>query len=127
MTKHLSRLRTRYDNDVALKRSDLLIQVKVSAATAGLCAGPLFWSPISQKIGRNGAILWATILTLACTIWAACSTHPGDYDSFVLSRLFGCLFGSCATTVGAAYITDTFFLHQRGKCFAFYNVMVLLG
>jgi hypothetical protein len=30
-------------------------------------------------------------------------------------------------TVGASYITDTFFLHQRGKCFAFYNVSILLG
>ena len=79
----------------------ILTQSQVSAATAGLCAGPLFWSPISQKIGRNGAILWATVLTLACTIWAACSTSPSDYESFVVSRLFGCLFGSCATTVGA--------------------------
>lgn len=35
---------------------------------------------------------------MACTIWAACCTGPGDYISFVLSRLFGCLAGSCATT-----------------------------
>ncbi|KAK4946611.1 hypothetical protein LTR10_014463 [Elasticomyces elasticus] len=103
------------------------ITYSVSAATAGLCAGPLFWSPVSRRIGRGGAILWATVLTLVCTVWAACCTGPGDYISFVLSRLFGCLAGSCATTVGASYITDTFFLHQRGKCFAFYTVMILLG
>ncbi|OAL34770.1 hypothetical protein AYO20_05965 [Fonsecaea nubica] len=103
------------------------ITYSVSAATAGLCAGPLFWSPVSRRIGRGGSILWATVLTLACTVWAATCTGSGDYYSFVLSRLFGCLAGSCATTVGASYITDTFFLHQRGKCFAFYNVMILLG
>lgn len=79
---------------------------QVSAATAGLCAGPLFWSPLSRKIGRCGCILWATVLTMVCTIWAAVCTHPGDYESFVVSRLFGCLAGSCATTGAASSTVD---------------------
>lgn len=86
------------------------------------------------------------IATAVCTIWAAVSTSASSYESFVVSRLFGCLFGSAATCrkfqaatkrqegsvadsllVGASFITDMFFLHQRGKCFSFYNVMILLG
>ncbi|KAK5268368.1 hypothetical protein LTR96_006075 [Exophiala xenobiotica] len=103
------------------------ITYSVSAATAGLCAGPLFWAPAAQKLGRTGCIFWAMIATTVCTIWAAVCTSPGSYESFVISRLFGCLFGSAATCLGASFITDLFFLHQRGKCFSFYNVMILLG
>lgn len=78
---------------------------KISAATAGLCAGPLFWAPAAQKFGRTGCILWAMVVTILCSIWAAVSTDPGDYESFVVSRLFGCIFGSAATCCTYAQLT----------------------
>ena len=54
-------------------------------------------------------------------------TDEGQYISFVLSRLFAGLFGCTVMTLGSGIILDTFFLHQRGKAFAFYSVVTLFG
>jgi hypothetical protein len=38
------------------------------------------------------------ILTLCVNIWSAEMTKPRQYNAFVVSRLFGGLFGSAPTT-----------------------------
>jgi MFS family permease len=53
--------------------------------------------------------------------------NPGDYNAFVISRLFGGMFGACPSILGTGMITDIFFLHERGKAFSTFLLCFLLG
>ena len=91
------------------------LSYSISAAIAGLLAGPLILLPFARVIGRTSSIFWSLLGAIATQIWAAQMTSPNDYNSFVASRLFAGIFGSVATILGSGYIMDIFFLHQRGK------------
>jgi MFS family permease len=54
-------------------------------------------------------------------------TAPTDYIAFTLSRMLGGVFGSIPSTLGAQFLVDMFFLHERGKMFATFHVCFLLG
>lgn len=64
---------------------------------------------------------------MACGIWAAKMTASGDYISFVISRLFGGLFGSVPQILGNGVIVNLFPLQDRGKAFAIYSTVFVLG
>ncbi|KAI4187437.1 MAG: hypothetical protein L6R41_002816, partial [Letrouitia leprolyta] len=102
-----------------------------SAGIAGLAVGPLFWTPLAQRLGRPSCIFWGSVLTVVCCIWSALMTHPGDYNSFIVSRVFASFFGSAGGALGAGVLYDIFFLHQRGRAFIFYltasNIGVVLA
>jgi MFS family permease len=120
---------------------------QISAVIAGLAVGPIFWSPISKRFCRAAVIFWSMILTLCINLWSAEMTKQSQYNAFVVSRLFGGLRGSAPTTgipplkpvciidgpdltfptVGSNVIVETFFLHDRGKCFVIYTCCILLG
>ncbi|WPH03302.1 Hypothetical protein R9X50_00617900 [Acrodontium crateriforme] len=99
----------------------------VAAALAGWVAGPFFIIPLIAVFGRSTIILWSAIGELACQIWAAHCTGEGDYISFTLSRLFAGLFGAIPAILGSGYIIDMFFLHQRGKAFAVFEVLIIFA
>jgi hypothetical protein len=65
--------------------------------------------------------------TIGCDIWSATMTHSNQYISFVMSRLFSGIFSTTSLVLGAGILFDIFFLHQRGKAFAFYAVTALFG
>lgn len=111
----------------AYHRTPTEITYSISAAIAGLAVGPFIWAPLSQAFGRCACIFWSMVLAITFNVWAALMTAESDYVAFILSRVFGGLVGSCSMTVGAHFIIDIFFLHERGKCFSFYTVMILLG
>lgn len=89
------------------------------------------------------------LITLGTSVWGALCTDESDYISFVMSRMLAGLFGSVATTgqwidrrgtwrppvglisrsrsVGAGLILEVFYLHQRGKAFTVYSIMLLVG
>lgn len=71
-------------------------RTQVSAGGAGVCVGPLFWLPISHKIGRPASIFWGMVLAMACNIWSATMTGHGDYESFIVSRFFAGMTASVA-------------------------------
>ena len=58
----------------------------------------MLWSPLSKRFGRCACIFWSMVLTLCVNIWSAEMTKPHQYNAFVVSRLFGGLFGSAPTT-----------------------------
>ena len=91
------------------------LSYSISAAVAGLLAGPLILLPFARVIGRTSSIFWSLLGAFATQIWAAQMTSHNNYNSFVASRLFAGMFGSVATILGSGYIMDIFFLHQRGK------------
>ncbi|KAF1975782.1 MFS general substrate transporter [Bimuria novae-zelandiae CBS 107.79] len=98
----------------------------INAAVAGLLGGPFIFVPIARIVGRTLVIFWSLIGTFVCQIWAACMTGSDDYYAFIASRLFASLFGSPSTILDAGYIIDLFFLHQRGRAFACYELSLLL-
>jgi MFS family permease len=54
-------------------------------------------------------------------------TGQNQYIPFVISRLLAGIFSTTSLTLGAGILLDIFFLHQRGKAFAFYTITALLG
>jgi len=96
-------------------KTPIQLSYSISAAVAGLLAGPIFLAPFASLIGRSSTIFWSLLGAIATQVWAARMTGPNHYISFVVSRLFAGLFGSVATILGSGCIMDVFFLHQRGK------------
>lgn len=76
----------------------LQITYTLAASVAGLAVGPLIWNPVALRFGRSAAIFWGMLLTLLFNVWGALCTGRNDYISFVLSRLFAGITGSCGTT-----------------------------
>ena len=114
-------------DDRARRFMNILTGLKISSAIAGLAFGPLLLVPFAHVIGRSALIWWSLIGCLCCGVWAARMTGPDDYISFVLSRLFGGIFGSIPSILGAGIIVDIFFLHERGKAFTTFSLSFLLG
>jgi MFS family permease len=54
-------------------------------------------------------------------------TGADDFIPFVLSRLFAGLFAAVPAILGSGYVIDLFYLHQRGKAFAIFEVLVILA
>ncbi|GLI77767.1 hypothetical protein PoHVEF18_006061 [Penicillium ochrochloron] len=99
----------------------------VAAGLAGWVAGPFFFIPFVAVIGRSAVILWSLVAIFACQIWAGEMTGPDDYIPFTISRLICGLFGGIPAILGSGYIMDMFFLHQRGKAFAVFEVLIIFA
>lgn len=54
-------------------------------------------------------------------------TSPDDYNAFVISRLFGGLFGSVPSVLGSGFILDIFYLHERGRALNTFHMSLVLG
>ena len=106
-------------------QADLLNSV--AAALAGWVAGPFLIAPWAAVFGRSSVILWSLVVTFACQIWAGEMTGSNDFIPFTISRLFCGLFGVIPAILGAGYIIDMFYLHQRGKAFAIFEVLIIFA
>ena len=99
----------------------------VAAALAGWVAGPFLIAPFAAILGRSSTILWSLVATFACQICAGEMTNIDDFIPFTVSRLFCGLFGVIPAILGSGYIIDMFFLHQRGKAFAIFEVLIIFA
>ncbi|EXJ57722.1 uncharacterized protein A1O5_12512 [Cladophialophora psammophila CBS 110553] len=111
----------------AYGKTPIEISYSLSAAIAGLTVGPFVWTPLATRYGKAAIMFWSMVLTMGTNIWSACMTGKNDYVPFVWSRGFAGLFGSAPLTIGANFIVEIFFLHDRGKCFAIYTFSILIG
>ncbi|KFY42387.1 hypothetical protein V494_02438 [Pseudogymnoascus sp. VKM F-4513 (FW-928)] len=112
-------------NYVNRNQADMLNTV--AAALAGWMLGPFILVPWAALVGRSSVIFWSLIGTMACQIWAAKMTGPNDFISFAVSRAFCGVFGVIPAILGTGYIMDMFFLHQRGKAFAIFEVLIIFA
>jgi len=103
------------------------ITYAVSATVGGLVVGPWVWAPVARRLGKAAVIFYCMLATMCCNIWSASMTKDTQYVPFVISRLFAGIFSSAAITLGSNFITELFFLHDRGKCFALYTFSILMG
>ena len=106
-------------------QADLLNSV--AAALAGWVAGPFLVAPFAALIRRTSVIFGSLIATFACQIWAGEMTGPDDFMPFTVSGLFCGIFGVIPAILGSGYIIDMFYLHQRGKAFAIFEVLIIFA
>lgn len=99
----------------------------VAAALAGWVAGPFLLIPLVAVIGRSAVVFWSLVGVFICQIWGAEMTGVDDYIPFTISRLFCGLFGGIPAIIGSGYIIDMFYLHQRGKAFAIFEVLIIFA
>ena len=99
----------------------------VAASLAGWVAGPYLIVPFCAVIGRGSVVFWSLVGIFACQVWGAKMTGADDFIPFVFSRLFAGLFAAVPAILGSGYIIDLFYLHQRGKAFAVFEVLVILA
>lgn len=99
----------------------------VAAGLAGWVAGPFIFCPLAAAVGRSSVIFWSLLASFACQIWAAEMTGPDDFIPYLMSRFVCGLFGTIPAILGAGYIIDMFFLHQRGKAFAIFEITIVFA
>ena len=100
---------------------------KISAATAGLMAGPFLLCPLARVFGTGPLLFWCLIGQIVCGIWSQAMTGSDQYIPFVISRLFGGMFSSPPQILGNGVIVNMFFLHERGRAFAVYTTSYIMG
>ena len=54
-------------------------------------------------------------------------TRSNQYNAFVAASLVRAFFGTMPSIIGNHLLMNLFFLHERGKAFAFFTLMFLLG
>ncbi|KAI9743772.1 MAG: hypothetical protein M1818_002505 [Claussenomyces sp. TS43310] len=106
-------------------QTDLLNSV--AAGLAGWMAGPFLITPLAPVIGRSSVVFWSLLVVFGCQIWAAEMTGPDDFIPFVMSRLICGMFGVIPAIMGPGYIMEMFYLHQRGKAFAIFEVLIIFA
>lgn len=99
----------------------------VAAALAGWVAGPFLIIPLCAVVGRGSVVFWSLVGIFVTQIWGAEMTGADDFVPFTISRLFCGLFGGIPAILGSGYIIDIFFLHQRGKAFAVFEVLIIFA
>ena len=99
----------------------------VAASLAGWMAGPFIFTPLAAVLGRSSVIFWCLVGTFACQVWGAEMTGPNDFIPFTISRLICGIFGVVPAILGSGYVIDMFFLHQRGKAFAVFEVLIIFA
>lgn len=99
----------------------------VAASLAGWVAGPFFFIPLVGVIGRSAVVFWSLVGIFVGQVWGAEMTGVNDYIPFTISRLFCGMFGGIPAILGSGYIVDMFYLHQRGKGFAIFEVLIIFA
>ncbi|KAL9558281.1 hypothetical protein MBANPS3_000981 [Mucor bainieri] len=85
---------------------------------------PLFWAPLSERIGRRWIYIVAIVLYTVCTIICGISTSLGLFFAF---RLLQGIFACAGQAVGGGSVSDIFEPHERGKAMSIYILGTILG
>lgn len=98
----------------------------LDAATTGLQTASVFiggcfvpiWGPVTDKLGRRPALLWAAVITVVAVVLQAAAQ---DIAMFVIARiLIGFGTGASGLT-GPVYLAETLPLHWRGWGIGLFN------
>ncbi|KAF8519538.1 MFS general substrate transporter [Gautieria morchelliformis] len=96
-------------------------QTSVVIALNGI--GPFIWNPLANVYGRRPIYLFTTLLGFASAVGCGFSK---TFTNLLVSRVFNGLF-PIALSLGAASVTDMFFIHQRGRAMGFFTVFLTTG
>jgi MFS family permease len=96
------------DLKVSITRTSYLVAVQI--AFQGVA--PLFWRPISNRIGRRPIWLISTALSAVANIGCA---ESKSYAAQVVMRSLVSIFICPALAIGSATVAETFFTRERGQ------------
>ncbi|KAI9486471.1 MAG: major facilitator superfamily domain-containing protein [Benjaminiella poitrasii] len=85
---------------------------------------PLFWAPLSEKVGRRWIYIISLIIYCICTIICGISKNLGLFFTF---RLLQSIFASAGQAVGGGTISDIFEPLERGKAMGLYMLGTIFG
>ena len=105
---------------VSMQRTSYLTSLQIAI----LGGAPLFWKPLSRRVGRRPIFLLSLLLSCVCNI--GCAKSP-DYASMAACRALVSFFISPAMAIGSAVVMETFFQHERARYMGIWTVMVTLG
>ncbi|MDP3135096.1 MAG: multidrug effflux MFS transporter [Burkholderiaceae bacterium] len=100
------------------------MQLTVSLYIAGLCAGQLFYGPLSDLFGRKPMLMIGLGLYTVCGLIAAVAT---SVDTLIAARLFQALGGCAGLVLGRSIARDTSQAHDAAHRIAVLSLVAALG
>ncbi|KAI9049928.1 hypothetical protein LZ554_006075 [Drepanopeziza brunnea f. sp. 'monogermtubi'] len=96
----------------------------LSLYVLGFALGPVFWAPLSELQGRR---LPLVISIFGFSIFQVGVAAGKDFQTVLLCRFFGGLFGACPLAVVAAVFSDMFDNRTRGLAITLFSMTVFSG
>lgn len=105
---------------------------QLTPATTGLQTASVFiggclsllWGPVTDKLGRRPALLWAAVVTLLAVIL---QTAAQNVAMFTIARILIGLGTGASGLAGPVYLAETLPLHWRGWGLGFFNDCYYVG
>ncbi|KAJ9157918.1 MFS general substrate transporter [Pleurostoma richardsiae] len=93
-----------------------------SAPSILYAVAPLFWIPVSHRIGRRPVLLLSSIISLLAAIGVA---QAQSYAQALGCRMLMGFGGSGGLCIGPAAISDMFFLHEKGTRMGINSILLV--
>ncbi|ORZ18834.1 major facilitator superfamily domain-containing protein [Absidia repens] len=111
-------IRAYFDTDLTI------INISIAFFVLFLGVAPLFFAPLSERIGRRWIYLTGTFFFTVFTILCGTSTNLGAFMAF---RLIQGIFASVGMAIGGGSCSDLFDTHERGTAVSLYMFGTILG
>ncbi|SAM02809.1 hypothetical protein [Absidia glauca] len=111
-------IRAYFDTDLTI------INISIAFFVFFLGVAPLFFAPLSERIGRRWIYIGGTLLFTVFTILCGTSTNLGAFMAF---RLLQGIFASVGMALGGGSCSDMFEAHERGAAVSIYMFGTILG
>ncbi|OAA63341.1 ankyrin repeat-containing protein [Niveomyces insectorum RCEF 264] len=85
---------------------------------------PIFWIPVSHRIGRRPVLLMSQIIAMISAIGVARSQ---TYAQAMVCRMIMGFGGSGGLCIGPAAISDMFFLHEKGSRMGINSILLVVA
>ncbi|RKU49612.1 hypothetical protein DL546_009554 [Coniochaeta pulveracea] len=95
-----------------------------SAPTILAALAPLFWIPLSRRIGRRPVLLMGPLISMAGAIGVANSQSFAQALACRMVMGFG---GPVGLAIAAAAISDMFFQHEKGSRMGFNSLLMVVA
>ncbi|KAJ7625473.1 MFS general substrate transporter [Roridomyces roridus] len=94
-------------------------QTTIAIAFAGI--GSFVWVPLANTYGRRPLLLFTTLIAAASSLG---SGKALTWSQLIATRVLNGLGTSSFFTLGAGMVSDTFFLHERGRAMGVFTVFL---
>lgn len=76
-----------------------------------------FWVPLANYFGKRPIFVFACLLLCMAYVWGAVAT---TFNSLMWSNIVAAFAGSSTEALGAAVVSDLFFVHERANAMSWY-------
>ncbi|ORX59444.1 MFS general substrate transporter [Hesseltinella vesiculosa] len=104
--------------------SDLMVNASISVFTFITAIFPLFWSSLSDNLGRRPVYLISFFITIVGNLGCALATNMAMFLGF---RIVSAMGSSSVMSLGVASLGAIFDASERGRAMGWYTAAPLLG